>query len=118
MKKTIIFTLFIFSLIGTGFTIDNTTIATSLKITIRNDLGNIESGVTVTLYGSKEDFQKEENFIQQGQTNEKGVVSFKGLQAKAYFVTAVKGDMDNFGAGVQTGTLEAKKTNKVTIIIE
>ena len=117
MKKTVFFTLFIFSLIGTGFTVSKI-ISTSLKITIRNDLGNIESGVTVTLYGNKEDFKKEQNSIQVGKTNEKGVVSFKGLLAKAYFVTAIKGDMNNFGAGVQTNTLDAKKVNKVTIIIE
>ncbi len=117
MKKTIFFTLFIFTLMGTGFTLDNI-IATSLKITIRNDLGNIESGVTVTLFGNKEDFKKEQNSLQEGKTNEKGVVTFKGLQAKSYFVSAIKGDMNNYGAGVQTNTLDAKKVNKVTIIIE
>jgi len=117
MKKTVFITLFIFSLMGTGFTIDKI-IATSLKITIRNNLGNIESGVTVTLYGNKEDFKKEQNSIQEGETNEKGVVTFKKLGTKAYFVTAIKGDMNNYGAGVQTNTLDANKVNKVTIIIE
>ncbi len=117
MKKTVFFTLFVFSLMGTGFTVDKI-IPTSLKITIRNNLGNIESGVTVTLYANKEDFKKEQNSIQKGETNEKGVVTFKKLQAKAYFVSAIKGDMNNYGAGVQTNSLDAKKVNKVTIIIE
>jgi hypothetical protein len=46
------------------------------------------------------------------------MVTFKGLEAKIYYVAAVKGDKNNYGAGVQTGKLEAKKVNKVTIIIE
>ncbi len=117
MKKQLFFSLFIFLLIGMGFT-SSDAIPTSLKITIRNDLGNLESGVSVTLYANKEDFQKEENPVQQGTTNDKGVVSFKQLQAKVYFVAAVKGDMNNYGAGVQTNKLEEKRVNKVTIIIE
>ncbi len=117
MKKTVFFTLLVVLIAGSGFEV-NEPLATSLKITIRNDLGNTESGVLVTLYKSKEDFQKEENFVQKGYTNEKGVVSFKGLNAVAYFVSAVKGDMDNYGAGVQTNPLDANRINKVTIIIE
>ena len=117
MKKHIFFLFFFLILVGSGFTTKEV-IPTSLKITVRNDLGNLESKVIVTLYGSESDFQKEENPIQTGQTNEKGIVSFKGLESRVYFVTAVKGDMNNFGAGVQTSRLEAKKVNKVTIIIE
>ncbi|GJM30088.1 MAG: hypothetical protein DHS20C17_27230 [Cyclobacteriaceae bacterium] len=117
MKKSAFFILFIFLLSGTGFTASEV-IPTSLKINIRNSLGNSEAGVSVTLYGNKEDFKKEENPVQQGLTNEKGMVTFKNLEAKVYFVAAEKGDMSNFGLGVQTNMLEAKKVNKVTIIIE
>ena len=116
MKSPFFFLFIALCLIATGFT--NEVIPTNLKITIRNELGNLESGVTVTLYANQEDFKKEENPIQQGVTNEKGVVTFKNLQPRAYFVSAEKGDMSNFGLGVQTNTLEAKKVNKVTIIIE
>jgi hypothetical protein len=117
MKRPVFFVLLIFLLIGTGFTAVEV-IPTSLKINIRNSLGNTESGVSVTLYGNQEDFKKEENPVQQGLTDEKGMVTFKNLEAKIYFVAAEKGDMSNFGMGVQTNTLEAKKLNKVTIIIE
>ena len=65
MKQSVFFSLFIFLLIGTGFS-TNDYLATNLKITIRNDLGNLESGVTVILYSSKEDFKKEENPVKQG----------------------------------------------------
>lgn len=117
MKKTAFFALILVVFISSGFEV-NTPLATSLKITIRNDLGNTEAGVLVTLYKTKEDFQKEENFVLKGHTNEKGVVSFKGVDPMVYFVSAVKGDMDNYGAGVQTNPLDANKVNKVTIIIE
>ena len=117
MKKIIFFTLFIFHLSGIELPAHEL-LATSLKINIRNNLGNMESGVVVTLYANKGDFNKEENPVQSGVTNEKGMVTFKKLQAKAYYVTAVKGDMNNFGLGVQTNTLDANKLNKVTIIIE
>jgi len=117
MKQFIFLALLIFSLSATGLPLPET-IATSLKINIRNELGNLESGVTVTLYANQEDFKKEVNPVQSGVTNEKGMVTFKKLQAKAYYVTAVKGDKNNFGLGVQTNTLEANKINKVTIVIE
>ena len=117
MRKTVFFALILAISMSTGFETSKS-LATSLKITIRNDLGNTESGVLVTLYKSKKDFQKEENFVLKGHTNDKGVVSFKGLNAIAYFVSAVKGDMNNYGAGVQTNPLDANKINKVTIIIE
>ncbi len=117
MKKLVIFSFFFVFLLGSGFT-SNEMIPTSLKINIRNDLGNIESDVVVTLYGSETDFQQEKNPVQSGKTNDKGMVTFKGLDAKIYYVSAVKGDKNNYGAGVQTGKLEAKRVNKVTIIIE
>ena len=43
---------------------------------------------------------------------------FKDLKAISYFVLAKKGDKNNFGGGEQTGKLEAKRINKVTIVIE
>ncbi len=117
MRKTVFFALILATAMSTGFEW-NETLATSLKITVRNDLGNIEAGVLVTLYKNKEDFQKEEHFVLKSHTNEKGVATFKGVDAVAYYVSAVKGDMDNYGAGVQTNPLDANKVNKVTIIIE
>lgn len=117
MKKTVFFTLIVAFFMASSFSAEPP-LATSLKITIRNDLGNLESGVLVTLYKNKDDFQSEENFVQKGFTNEKGVVTFKRLNTVAYYVSAVKGDMNNYGAGVQTNPLDANKINKVTIIIE
>jgi hypothetical protein len=93
-------------------------IKTQLHITIRNDLGNTESGVSVTLYATALDYEKEQNPVQSGTTDEKGIVKFKELKAQEYFVLASKGDKNNFGGGEKTGVLVANRINKVTIIIE
>ena len=92
---------------------------TSLRITVLNELGNVETGVTVTLYASSEDYKKGENPVMEGKiTDKKGRVTFKGLSPKIYYVNAEKGDKNNYGAGVQTDTLQEGRVNKVNIIIE
>jgi uncharacterized protein (DUF2141 family) len=93
-------------------------ISTSLTITIRNELGNTEEGVTVQLYESEENYKAEKNVVAEGVTDKKGVVKFKDLKPIAYYVLARKGDRDNFGGGEQTGALESGKFNKVTIVIQ
>src|SRR5688572_20091348 len=93
-------------------------IKTQLTITVRNELGNIEPGVTVQLFGLEEDYKTEKNVAAEGVTDKKGVVKFKELYAKSYYVIARKDDKDNSGGGEQTGKLEANKINKVTIIIQ
>ena len=92
---------------------------TSLRITVLNELGNTETEVMVTLYGNNEDYKKEENAVMEGKmTDKRGRVIFKGLAPKVYFVNAEKGDKNNYGAGVQTDTLQEGRVNKVNIIIE
>lgn len=92
---------------------------TSLKITVRNELGNIEPGVEVKLFASDADYRKETNPVQEAAyTDKKGQVKFKELKSKVYYILAKKGDKSNVGAGVSTDKLEEGKLNKVTIIIE
>lgn len=92
---------------------------TSMKINVRNELGNIEEGVAVQLFGSEEDYRNETNPVtEKVMTDSKGNVKFKELESKVYFVNAVKGDKNNIGAGVETAKLEEGKMNKLTIIIE
>lgn len=94
-------------------------LSTSLKITVRNELGNLEEGVSIQLFSTEEDYRNETNPVTEKQmTDGKGQVKFKDLEPKVYFVNAVKGDKNNIGAGVQTDTLIEGKMNKVTIIIE
>lgn len=93
-------------------------IKTTLHVTVRNDLGNTEDGVTVQLYETEDAYKEEKNPAAEATTDEKGVARFKDMKAISYFVLAKKGDKNNFGGGEQTGKLEAKRINKVTIVIE
>lgn len=93
-------------------------IKTQLTITIRNELGNTEEGVTVQLFETEEDYKTEKNVAAEGVTDKKGNFKFKELKAISYYVIARKGEKDNSGGGEQTGKLEANRINKVTIIIE
>lgn len=109
------------SLVAIGFlmmTLQFQIIKTQMNVTIRNELGNTEDGAEVQLYENEEDYKAEKNVFAVGITDEKGVVKFKELKAISYFVLAKKGDKNNFGGGEQTGQLEAKRINKVTIVIE
>ncbi|MDN5211473.1 carboxypeptidase-like regulatory domain-containing protein [Fulvivirgaceae bacterium BMA12] len=118
MKKYTQITAIIFAFLLFSFTSDQL-LPTSLRITVLNELGNVEPGAKVTLYGNSEDYKKEANPVAEGKiTDKKGRVTFKGLEPKVYFVNAEKDEKNNYGAGVQTDTLEEGRINKVNIIIE
>lgn len=91
---------------------------TSLRITIVNELGNLEEDAKVTLYKSQDDYENEINPVDSAMTDKKGRVTFKKLEPIAYFVGAVKGDRNNHGAGIQTTPLTEGKVNRVNIVIE
>ncbi len=90
---------------------------TSLQIKILNRLGSTVQGVEVKLYGNKEDYNASKNQIGTMMTDAKGQVLFKNLEAKPYYVSAVKGKLNNFGEAELTDTLTAGRRNKVIIII-
>ncbi len=91
---------------------------TTLHVTVRDDLGNIVEGASVQLFENEADYTKEENVAAEGTTDSKGIVKLKDLKPITYFVIVREGDRDNAGGGEQTGKLEEKRTNKVTIIIQ
>lgn len=93
-------------------------IRTQLSVTIRNELGNTDEGVSVQLFETEDDYKTEKNVAAQGVTDKKGIVKFKDLKAMSYYVIARKGDLDNTGGGEQTGKLEENRINKVTIVIQ
>lgn len=93
-------------------------IPTKLRVFVRNDLGNLVEGASVTLYPTKEDYQKETNPVKEARlTDKKGRVTFDDLEMKAYYLHVEKGDLNNNGGGVMTDTLQEKRWNKVTIVI-
>ena len=93
-------------------------IKTQLTVTIRNELGNTEEGVTVQLFETEEDYKTEKNVSAEGVSDKKGIIKFKDLKAISYYMIARKEDKDNSGGGEQTGKLEANRINKVTVIIQ
>lgn len=92
---------------------------TGVRLTILNSLGNIVENAKVTLYDNWDDYENEENAVAgPAFADKKGRVTFKNLEAKQYYVKAVKGDKSNYGEGEQTGKLIKGKTNKFNIIIQ
>lgn len=120
MKKIFLTSIIALSISLFAFTLNTSQLfPTSLKITIRNDLGNAEEGVKVQLYKTDADYRQETNPVSEAEySDSKGRVTFKDLDPMVYFVHAVKGNLNNNGAGVQTDTLKEGRINKVTIIIE
>ncbi len=94
-----------------------TMLRTDIRINVRNELGTIESGVTVSLYKTKEHYEKSTGAVFTGITDVKGNVTFDGVEPISYYIGAEKGDRNNFGAGEKTEVLQEGKLNKMTIII-
>jgi hypothetical protein len=93
-------------------------IKTSLNITVRDELGNIVEGATVQLFETEDDYLKEKNVAAEASSDKNGIVKLKDLKAMAYYVIVRKDDKDNSGGGERTAELEAKRINKVTIVIQ
>ncbi len=93
-------------------------IKTSLNITVRDELGNIVEGATIQLFENEDDYLKEANVAAEGVSDKNGIVKLKELKAIAYYVIVRKDDKDNSGGGERTAVLEAKRINKVTIVIQ
>ena len=91
---------------------------TSLTLTVRDDLGNTVEGATVKIFETEKDYLAETKVFMEGVTDKKGIVKFKKLEGKSYYVLIRKDDMDNAGGGEQIGKLEEGKFNKATVIIQ
>ncbi|MFW5762175.1 MAG: carboxypeptidase-like regulatory domain-containing protein [Cyclobacteriaceae bacterium] len=92
---------------------------TVLKVTVLDDIGNPVQGATVTLYNNETDYHNRENpAYESAETDEKGEVRFKKIDARRYLIEAEKGDMSNEGGGIETQHLEKGKVNQIRIIIE
>lgn len=109
-----ILTALSFAILLSGFQL----IKTQLSVTVRDELGNIVEGATVQLFETEQDYTKEENKVAEGITDKNGNLKLKELKAIAYYVIVRKEDKDNSGGGERTAKLEAKRINKVTIVIQ
>ncbi len=93
-------------------------IKTSLNVTVRDGVGNTVEGATVQLFKTEEDYNKEENVVAEATSDKKGVAKLRELEALPYYVLVKKGDKNNFGGGEQVDTLQERRINKVTIVIQ
>jgi hypothetical protein len=113
-RTSTILTFVFFILVLSGFQL----IKTTLNVTVRDELGNIVEGATVQLFETEEDYLEEKNVAAEGITDKNGILKMKDLKAIAYYVIVRKDDKDNSGGGERTAVLEAKRINKVTIVIQ
>ena len=91
---------------------------TSLRITVLDELGNVVENAQVTIYGNRGDYEKSENAVAGPElTDQKGRVTFKDLDAKAYYILARKGDRSNYGGGEMTDVIAKNKLNKLNVVI-
>jgi hypothetical protein len=107
-------TAIIFLFVSSGFQL----IKTSLNVTVRDETGNTVEGATVQLFEKEEDYTAEKNVVAQGVTDKKGYVKIKDLKSMTYFVIVRKDDKDNSGGGEKTDKLDAKRINKITVVIQ
>ena len=94
-------------------------LTTALRITVRDNLGNVVDSAEVQIFRTKEEYEQETNPVGGVQyTDKKGRIRYTGIEPQAYYINVEKGDMNNYGAGTMTEELTAKRSNNLTIIIE
>lgn len=89
-----------------------------LQVTVLDDAGNVQSGATVKLYLTEEDFRADRNPVfAPVTTNAKGRAMIRQAGTRTYFIRAEKGGKTNDTAGIRTEALQRNRVNKVNIII-
>jgi hypothetical protein len=104
------------SLVLSSFTINHSA-KVKIKIFVVDEASLIIEGAKVTLYGTFENYKKEEKPLFSGTTNAKGFVEFKELKEMNYYLHVTKGDLNNNGGSVETEELHAKGKNRFEIMI-
>jgi protocatechuate 3,4-dioxygenase beta subunit len=116
MKKVITASIPVILLVFSAY---SQIVSTSLRITVRDDLGNLVENAVVTLYATEGDYKKRENPVTDPMnTNAKGEVRFSNLQPQPYYVDVQKDDLTNEEGGVVVSSLQSRKINRITIIIQ
>ena len=119
MKQVFLIALFFISVGSTSFTgAEHQLLATSMRITVLDNLGNVVENAQVTIYANRGDYENEESAVAGPEkTDSKGRVTFKKLEEKSYYVRVKKGEKNNYNEGEKTGVLMQGKLNKFNIII-
>lgn len=94
-------------------------LTTALRVTVRDNLGNVVDSAEVQIFRTKEEYEQELNPVGGVQyTDKKGRIRYTNIEPRAYYINVEKDDMNNYGAGTMTEELTAKRSNNLTIIIE
>ncbi len=92
---------------------------TKLRVTVLDDLGNLQEGAVVAVFSNETDYRFETNPVAgPEETDKKGTVTFKKIPAQSYYILVIKGDKKNDGRGVKTSKLDTGKMNKINIVIQ
>lgn len=113
-----IFSLIVLILIAYSAQAQVPFLKTKMEIKVLNTTGNPEAGVEVMIFENEDDYLAGENPVQGKKfTDSKGIVKYKDLMEKEYYIQAQKGDADNYGESTKTIPLKAGVKNKVNVII-
>ena len=112
-----ILTLVFLCLIFVSFSI-YTVDSTKVKIIVVDENSSLVEGANVILYINHERYKSEKNASASGKTNSKGVIQFKNLEEKVYYIHVRKGQLNNNGGSIQTDTLHASSKNRFQIMID
>ncbi len=92
--------------------------STNLRVTVLDDLGNLQKGAVVVVFATEQDYRFETNPVAgPEETDKRGRVTFKRIAAQSYYIMAVKGAKKNDGKGVKTSKLDAGRMNKINVVI-
>ena len=89
-----------------------------VKIIVVDENSNLVEGANVSLYINQERYKTEKNASASGKTNSKGIIQFKNLEERIYYIHVRKGDLNNNGGSIQTDTLHASSKNRFQIMID
>jgi len=89
-----------------------------VKIIVVDENNSLVEGANVSLYISHDRYKSENNASASGKTNKKGVIQFKNLEEKVYYIHVRKGQLNNNGGSIQTDTLRASGKNRFQIMID
>src|SRR5688500_8660583 len=94
-----------FSVVFIGCNNDDDTITPDkkLEITVIDNLANVQSGASVTIYKTLNDWNNNTNPVQGTKTTgTDGKVLFTGLDAVQYYIWVEKGSLNNYSTGNMT----------------
>ena len=89
-----------------------------MKIYVVDESNAVVAGAKVQVFGSFEDYEKEENELMSAETNAKGFVQFKNLKEQKYYLLISKGSLNNHQTVNETEVLHVKGKNRFEIMID